>query len=283
MNSPLKIRTCKWFSRKKAKRRGKLLLLRVMFRRLLDSNAHPPFAPSSSTTLLAMSRTMTPRSSSTRSKPLYYIIGGVVLFLLTGTLFGQKQGLIALPTSFSRSSFSSQPIEHPIPKLMHDAQIKYDALLARQSTTLESAVEEYKRRYGRKPPKGFDDWYKFAIENDVIIIDEYDQLIDDLRPFWLLSGPEIRRRSVQVGLLPSVDLVRVENGKSRTVDVNTGFDDAEVGARAKGFRVMIEKFQRLCLCSRLLSILRVGQKGDLMLIITYAYAGRQITRHGLSH
>jgi hypothetical protein len=187
---------------------------------------------------------MTPRSSSTRPRPLLYIIGGVVLFLLSGTLFGHKQGLITVPTPFSRSSFS-QLIEHPIPKLMHDAQIKYDALLARQSTSLEAAVAEYKRRYGRKPPKGFDDWYKFAVDNDVIIIDEYDQLIADLRPFWLLSGEEIRRRSVQVGLLPSVDLVRVQNGKSRMIDVNTGFDDAEVGARAKGFSVMIEKFQRM--------------------------------------
>ena len=68
-------------------------------------------------------------------------------------------------------------------------------------------------------------------------------MIEDLRPYWLLSGKEIRRRSVQVGLLPSVDLVRIEDGKTRTIDVNTGFDDAEVGARAKGFRVMLEKFQ----------------------------------------
>lgn len=85
--------------------------------------------------------------------------------------------------------------------------------------------------------------YTFAKNNDVVIIDEYDQLINDLRPYWLLTGKEIRRRSVQVGLLPSVDLVRIEGGKTRTIDVNTGFDDAEVGARAKGFRVMLEKFQ----------------------------------------
>ena len=68
-------------------------------------------------------------------------------------------------------------------------------------------------------------------------------MIEDLRPYWLLSGKEIRRRALQVGHLPSVDLVRIEGGKTRTIDVSTGFDDAEVGARAKGFRVMIEKFQ----------------------------------------
>jgi hypothetical protein len=32
-------------------------------------------------------------------------------------------------------------------------------ILDRQSKTLEQAVKEYTRRYGRPPPKGFDDWY----------------------------------------------------------------------------------------------------------------------------
>jgi hypothetical protein len=77
----------------------------------------------------------------------------------------------------------------------------------------------------------------------VAIIDEYDQLHEDMQPFWLLSGKEIRRRCTQVAFLPSVDLVRVQDGKARTVDASTGFDDLEVGARAKGFKVMLEKFQ----------------------------------------
>jgi hypothetical protein len=135
------------------------------------------------------------------------------------------------------------PIHHPIPKLMSDARDKYDNLLKRQSKTLPAAVAEYERRYGRKPPKGFDGWYEFAKENGAIIFDEYDQLFKDLEPFWQLSGEEIRRRCIQVGYLPSVDLVRIKDGKTRTIDVSKGFDDSEVGARAKGFRVMLEKFQ----------------------------------------
>ncbi|KAG8954787.1 capsule-associated protein CAP1 [Tulasnella sp. 419] len=134
-------------------------------------------------------------------------------------------------------------IEHPIPKLMHDAQVKFKALMTRQSKTLKQASAEYRRRYKRDPPKGFDDWWKFAQDNNVKIIDEYDNLIRDLEPFWALSGEELRRRAVQVGELPSIDLVRLRNGSAITVNLEKGFLDSEVSARAKGFRVMIEKFQ----------------------------------------
>lgn len=128
---------------------------------------------------------------------------------------------------------------------MADAKQNYESLLRRQSKTLEEAVAEYTRRYNRAPPKGFDGWYKFAVDNGAIIFDEYDQLSKDMEPFWQFSGADVRQRCIQVGYLPSVDLVRIENGSTRTIDVSKGFDDSEVGARAKGFRVMLEKFQHV--------------------------------------
>lgn len=143
----------------------------------------------------------------------------------------------------ARAQAPRPPIHHPIPKLMADARRAFDEKIKRQSKTLQEAVDEYERRYGRRPPKGFDEWYEFAKENGATIIDEYDQLAKDMEPFWGMSGAELRRRCVQVGYLPSVDLVRIEEGKTRTIDVSQGFDDAEVGARAKGFRVMLERFQ----------------------------------------
>lgn len=136
------------------------------------------------------------------------------------------------------------PIHHPIPKLMADARENFEGKVKRQSKTLSEAVKEYRRRYKRDPPKGFDLWFEFAKQHKAIMIDEYDQLVRDLEPFWQLPGKELRARCVDVGYLPSVDLVRVENGTTRTIDVNNGFDDSEVGARAKGFRVMLEKFQK---------------------------------------
>lgn len=148
-------------------------------------------------------------------------------------------------SKFLRAKAKAQrpPIHHPIPRLMADAREQYDRKIRRQSKTLEQAVAEYEKRYQRAPPRGFDEWFTFAKANDAIIIDEYDQLNRDLDRFWMFSGEELRRRCIQVGFLPSVDLVRVENGQTRTIDVSKGFDDSEVGARAKGFRVMLEKFQ----------------------------------------
>jgi hypothetical protein len=42
----------------------------------------------------------------------------------------------------------------------------------RQSKTLPQAVSEYKRRYGRAPPIGFEQWWKFARRNNIKIVDD---------------------------------------------------------------------------------------------------------------
>ena len=89
---------------------------------------------------------------------------------------------------------------HPIPRLMAEAEDKFRALLSKQSKSLSAAVKEYKRRYGRNPPKGFDDWYNFCLEHKVLMIDEYDALVEDLEPFWNMSTVELRRRTEQVHL-----------------------------------------------------------------------------------
>ena len=88
--------------------------------------------------------------------------------------------------------------EHPIPKLMSNAEDNFRRLLSKQSRTLKAAVREYKTRYRRDPPKGFDDWWKFAQENNVKLVDEFDGLVEDFAPFWKLSGLEVRRRAIQV-------------------------------------------------------------------------------------
>ena len=166
---------------------------------------------------------------------------------------------------FTGTQTTKEKIVHPIPKLMADAQTKFKKMITGQSKTLAGAVKEYKRRHGRNPPKGFDEWFKFAKENGVKMIDEYDQLVRDLEPFWGMSGEELRRRAFQVrgcvlfaissshaetfscrdhqvGHLPSIDLVRLQNGKAIPMKIQKGFNDSEVGARAKGFCAMLKKF-----------------------------------------
>jgi hypothetical protein len=81
---------------------------------------------------------------------------------------------------------------------MDEAERRFRALLSRQSRSLRAAVREYKRRYGRNPPKGFDAWWRFVHANNVKMVDDYDGLISDLEPFWGMTGEEFRQRAFQV-------------------------------------------------------------------------------------
>ena len=47
---------------------------------------------------------------------------------------------------------------HPIFQLIRDAEVAWEAKRARASNTLDAAVAEYRRRYRRAPPLGFDKW-----------------------------------------------------------------------------------------------------------------------------
>lgn len=96
---------------------------------------------------------------------------------------------------------ASSPLEtHPIMTLIERGKIEWESKVKRQSKTLKEAVVEYKRRYGRKPPAGFDRWFAFAKENKVILVDEYDQISRDLYPFWALPPDELRSRAESIDL-----------------------------------------------------------------------------------
>lgn len=134
------------------------------------------------------------------------------------------------------------PIYHPIPKLMDDAEAQYENKLKSQSKTLQAAVEEYKQRYKRAPPKGFDEWFRFAYENDFQMMDEFNGLMGDLEPFWALAGEELRRRCKQVANLPSIDLVMIENGEANVKMNNHSYQDLEESASAFTFVTMLQRF-----------------------------------------
>ena len=56
------------------------------------------------------------------------------------------------------SSNSEQLRLHPIPYLMRRADRHWAAKLSRQSKTVTAAASEYRKRYGRHPPRGFKQW-----------------------------------------------------------------------------------------------------------------------------
>lgn len=203
-----------------------------------------------------------------QKKGILFVLLVLVIFMQGGLWAGRRRLTDNFPDNslirstqnilpFGRSSARPVIHEHPIPKLMADAERNFRNLLSRQSKTLEDAVKEYRRRYDRNPPRGFDEWWRFARDNGVLMIDEYDNIVEDMEPFWELTGEQLRLRAAlvsrvssdvhglvpeveQAGHLPSVDLVRVENGKSIAVNIKDGWD---VSARSKGFLLMIENFQ----------------------------------------
>lgn len=97
--------------------------------------------------------------------------------------------------SLVRHDSSAGIKEHPIPKLMLAAENKFRNLLSSQSKTLAHAVAEYRRRYKRDPPFGFDEWWKYVKDNGVLMVDEYDAVNEDLAPFWDVSPVEFRLRA----------------------------------------------------------------------------------------
>ncbi|KAJ7780257.1 capsular associated protein [Mycena maculata] len=143
----------------------------------------------------------------------------------------------------SSSSPSPSPNVHPIPALIAAAETRFRAKLARQSPTLPAAAAEYRRRHARPPPKGFDAWHAFASAHDFALIDEFDPIVDDLAPFWELTGVEVRRRTNAAGRLPGIDLVRVRGGEARAISLGAdGIENGGGGARAQGLVAMMEKF-----------------------------------------
>lgn len=84
------------------------------------------------------------------------------------------------------------------------------------SETLAEAVGEYWRRYRSPPPPGFDTWYKYATARNSVIIDDYDSIFENIRPFWGLTPSEIRLRTGQVisDNWNDVSEIRIRNGKA---------------------------------------------------------------------
>lgn len=52
--------------------------------------------------------------------------------------------------------------EHPIDYALRWGREQWEAKVRAQSETLEEAVAEYRRRYAKSPPKGFDKWWDYV-------------------------------------------------------------------------------------------------------------------------
>lgn len=75
---------------------------------------------------------------------------------------------------------------------MREADKAWNEYEESRSMTFKETVAKYRRNYGRNPPPGFRDWYRFARDKNVHNVDDFEQIMDDLRPFWGVEPTIIR-------------------------------------------------------------------------------------------
>ncbi|KAF6762134.1 hypothetical protein DFP72DRAFT_878086 [Ephemerocybe angulata] len=82
---------------------------------------------------------------------------------------------------------------HPIFELISRAELLWDQKHKKASKTLKEAYIEYQKRYGRRPPQGFDIWWTYVQSHSVQLPDEYNQIDRDLSPFWGVDPSHLRQ------------------------------------------------------------------------------------------
>lgn len=113
--------------------------------------------------------------------------------------------------------------KHPIRKLMKAA----DALWADQednkSVTFRETVNKYRRKNGRHPPPGFDKWYRYARDRNVHNIDDFDQIMDDLRPFWGVEPQVIRSLAANMHRVEADGISGIHIRDGKITESNSGW------------------------------------------------------------
>ncbi|KAI2472532.1 glycosyltransferase family 90 protein [Annulohypoxylon bovei var. microspora] len=106
---------------------------------------------------------------------------------------------------------------HPVDDLVYRNRVEADRWLrhATVSTTLKSAVTEYKERHqGRDPPPQFDKWFEFAQQRKSVVIDRFDQIERDILPFWGMKQRKIHEGLEQLRVLPDIGIITIVEGKA---------------------------------------------------------------------
>lgn len=74
---------------------------------------------------------------------------------------------------------------HEIDDRIVEASYKIWEFDHKVTTLLSSAAAAYRERRGRHPPPGFDLWHEYAMSNNAVIVEDFfDQIYDDIEPFF---------------------------------------------------------------------------------------------------
>ncbi|KAH7115830.1 hypothetical protein B0J11DRAFT_111677 [Dendryphion nanum] len=147
-----------------------------------------------SVAILAVYQTITFLPKTTQSRYMLYVFA--IWPLLSLVQHPPFYGKVAfLPGEvWTQNPVTSSPkpsLRHPIEELVLKAQIDFTHLVERQSKTLQEAELEYRKRYSRDPPPGFEKWFDFARLKESVFIDDFDMINEDLKPFWKISPQKL--------------------------------------------------------------------------------------------
>jgi hypothetical protein len=114
-----------------------------------------------------------------------YFLFALILWPIASTV---QQSFRSEGVPFSPGQVGLQPSSlHPIEELFLKAHGNVAFLVNSQSRTLDAAEAGYRKRYARDPPPGFDKWFTYAKSRNSVIIDDFDMINDDMKPFWKIS------------------------------------------------------------------------------------------------
>lgn len=102
---------------------------------------------------------------------------------------------------------------HPLDDVISQAVISFKNKTTEETHSLRDAVAAYIHRRGRYPPPGFDKWHERAREHGAVIVESFfDQIYEDIEPFWGLEPADIRG-----ALVDWKWTLRVRNGRLQKV------------------------------------------------------------------
>lgn len=102
---------------------------------------------------------------------------------------------------------------HPLDDAINEARKFHENRISHRITNLHDASHAYRQRRGRHPPPGFEKWYARAVASQAVIVESFfDQIYEDLEPFWGLEPTAIR------GALEDWQWkLRIKNGKIKDI------------------------------------------------------------------
>ncbi|KAL9088731.1 MAG: hypothetical protein Q9165_006040 [Trypethelium subeluteriae] len=80
---------------------------------------------------------------------------------------------------------------------------------AQAAESLSDAVSQYRIRYHRPPPPMFDHWFQWAKNKRTLIMNDFDQIHEDLLPFWGMAPQDIRQQTWDLIVNPANEVAGI--------------------------------------------------------------------------